>query len=416
MAGGLIKKIKSKGIIFSLRRAAGIAVHTPVSAVYKKLLMKTTKIRKNQILLCSLPSFTDNAKALYDHLQKEYSGKYRIVWLIFKEDEMPKGDYPHTRFIRANSFYHRGYCLPALKAVAQSRYILFTHSSPIAEIPKRKGQLAVNLWHGCGYKAKEKTARTGLQINPFDYVLVPGPVFIGTKAEFWGCSEDTILPIGYPRYDLMLRGSERAEEYCSRLRGSSDKLIFWLPTFRKTGRDKYPEERVKYAFEIPLLSSADELNQLNELCRKANVTICLKRHPMQVRYESEKLSLSNIRFISNKDIVDAGVDFYAMLHYADAMISDYSSVSIDFLLMNRPIAFALEDLKQYQDVRGFVFDDPLHYMPGHHLYSYSDLSGFISDTAAGNDPYSSDRDMIMNEVHNPCDDYCRRVWDKIKSL
>ena len=416
MGSGIINKIRKKGIVFSMRRAAGIAVHTPVSAVWKRLLLKTTKIRKNQILFCSIPSFSDNAKALYDYLKKNYPGKYRYVWLIFKEDSIPAANYPDTVFIRANSFYHRGFCLSALRAIAESRYICFTHSSPIAEIPKRNGQLVVNLWHGCGYKAKEKTSKSGIEINPFDYVLVPGPVFIRTKADFWGCSEKQILPIGYPRYDLMLRGSRKAETYCEQLKGDADKLVFWLPTFRKTGREKYPEESVKYAFELPLLHSEDELRELNDYCRSKRIMICLKRHPMQIQYLSEKLHLTNIRLIDNQDIAAAGVEFYAMLHYADAMISDYSSVSIDFLLMDKPIAFSLDDLKEYHAVRGFVFEDPLHYMPGHHLFRFHDVTEFLNDVADGKDPCKDARAAIMHEVHNPCSHYCKRVWDQILTL
>ncbi len=412
----IAKKIKKNGIDHSILRAAGIAIHSPTSAIYKKLLGKTAKIHQNQILFYSIPGFSDNAKALYNYIQKRFPGQYKMVWIINKEDSLPEGNYPDTVFIRANSYYHRGFNFKALKAVAQSRYILFTHASPVKEIPKMAGQIAVNLWHGCGYKAKEKTEESGISINPFDYVLVPGKIFVQTKAEFWNCSPEIILPLGYPRYDLLLAKCPKAEAYSQRMRGDADKLIFWMPTFRQTGRDKYPEEQIRYNFEIPLLSSEEELGKLNDYCKANRVTLCLKRHPMQVVYSSEKNHYSNIRFISNKDIMEADVEFYSLLGCADALISDYSSVSIDYLLVNRPIAFALEDFEKYKSVRGFVFDDPLHYMPGHHLYNFHDLCDFISDVQSGDDRYAADRRRIMEEVHTSCNNYCENIWKTITKL
>lgn len=302
-------KIRKNGIGRSMLRAAGIAVHSPLSSVYKNVLRTFVGIREEQILLYSIPGFSDNAKALYQYLQKAFPGKYKYVWIINKEDPLPEGNYPDTEFIRANSYYHRGFNFAALKAVAQSRYILFTHASPIKEIAKRDGQIAVNLWHGCGYKTKEKTTESGIVINPFDYVLVPGRVFVRTKAEFWSCSPDIILPLGYPRYDLLLAEDPKAQAYSRELRGDADHLVFWLPTFRQTGRDKYPEEQIAYSFEIPLLRNAEELEALNDFCKANRVTVCLKRHPMQVVYACEKNHYSNIRFISNQDIVKAGVEF-----------------------------------------------------------------------------------------------------------
>ena len=57
---------------------------------------------------------------------------------------------------------------------------------------------------------------------------------------------------------------------------------------------------------------------------------------------------------------------YTLLRNADGLITDYSSVYFDYMLLDRPIAFAIDDIKEYGDKRGFIFETPEDYMP---LYS-----------------------------------------------
>ena len=54
---------------------------------------------------------------------------------------------------------------------------------------------------------------------------------------------------------------------------------------------------------------------------------------------------------------------YVLLRNADALITDYSSAYFDYMLLNRPIAFTVEDIEEYRKKRGFVFDNPFEYMP-----------------------------------------------------
>lgn len=63
--------------------------------------------------------------------------------------------------------------------------------------------------------------------------------------------------------------------------------------------------------------------------------------------------------------------------YSDALITDYSSVCVDYLIVDKPIAYTLDDYEVYKQTRGFVFEDPHEYMPGHHLYRFSDLERLL---------------------------------------
>ena len=69
--------------------------------------------------------------------------------------------------------------------------------------------------------------------------------------------------------------------------------------------------------------------------------------------ESQELnSLSNIIFITNKDWLSSKFDLYEALSFSDALISDISSVLIDYLVTKRPIAITKRFIKNYK--RGLI--------------------------------------------------------------
>jgi CDP-glycerol glycerophosphotransferase (TagB/SpsB family) len=408
-----IKKAK-KGI--TRDHFIGRAWYKLIRPFYIWYIRKFYKVEKNKILFASKPSFADNAKIFYDYLcDTKADENLKFVWIANKEDRIPESvQRENTTVVRyVHSYY--GATFEAMKQILTSEYVCFTHASPFRSIPKREGQYCINLWHGCGYKDMQKKSKKFIEIHPFDKALVPGKVFVKTKKYFWGCDEERILPIGYPRYDLLIRDNDAAHSFAKKMR-EDNKLIVWMPTFRNTGRAHFPEEQIQKQFDLSLLSSVEQVDELNEYCKKHKIMICIKRHPYQVEYSCEGKNYSNIVFVSNAEFTDANIELYSFLHYTDALISDYSSVAIDYLLLDKPVAFALDDFVQYKDTRGFVFEEPLNYMPGHHLYSYEDLLAFVSDIADGKDPYKESRDALMPETHNPCSNYCERVWNTLKKL
>lgn len=44
-----------------------------------------------------------------------------------------------------------------------------------------------------------------------------------------------------------------------------------------------------------------------------------------------------------------------ILNAFDVMISDYSSIVFDYLLLDRPVIYLIPDYEEYRSQRGFVF-------------------------------------------------------------
>lgn len=379
------------------------------------LYLNSLKLKKKYVLFSSIPDFSDNSKTLYEYMSLNYHDRL-YIWLVDNPKEYFYENKENTIFVKKCSSFHSGPTLKALYYTSLSEEIYYTHGSPLGEKKAKKGQLVINLWHGCGYKKSSKSAKSFIQMNYFDYVLVPGKVFIDTKAEFFGCNKSQVLDIGYPRYDLFHIENEKTKEFVSNLKGGATKFILWMPTFRKTGDNFYPEESIVKNFDLPILNSIDELKELDDFCKKSNIILCIKRHPLQKRYIAEDHTLNNIVFMDSDALNKNKIDMYSLLRYTDGLITDYSSIAIDYLLIDKPIAFTLDDYDNYQNTRGFVFDNPKKYMPGHYIYEISDLEEYIEDVKNNIDLYKKERENIMYDVHNKCDDYCERIMHRIDIL
>ena len=124
--------------------------------------------------------------------------------------------------------------------------------------------------------------------------------------------------------------------------------------------------------------------------------------------------LKNIINITNEDIDNARITLYSMLSCVGGLISDYSSVGVDFMVANKPIAFTLDDFEHYSSLRGFVVEDPKDYMPGHHLYTLQHLKTFVFDVASGSDLYSERRKELYGTLIHKSNGYCKELVEFLK--
>ena len=101
---------------------------------------------------------------------------------------------------------------------------------------------------------------------------------------------------------------------------------------------------------------------------------------------------------------------YTLLRNADALITDYSSVYFDYMLLDRPIAFATGDIDFYNEERGFIFENPKEYMPGMEIKNIYDVEKFIADTINGMDEFKEARHQVNEKVNYYKDgDSCERI-------
>lgn len=378
-----------------------------------KLLEKLPhRIQGNKIVLESNVDFSDNARALYEYLiSNNYNEKYQIVWCVNQPEKYIKYHTKNVKFVKKKHVSIKCRTITSYFNLWTAHYIFFTHSMRELKVKNEK-QVLINLWHGCGYKA----AKGGSETIVFDYCLVPGEIFIDTKAEFFHCDKEKILPLGYPRYDWMLNPIEiNKRKFMDLMKRDSfsdclEKIVIWMPTFRNSANTTLSDNTIKNETGLPILGHLENIIEMNAFCRERNIKLVIKRHYLQTVYQGGEQEYTNIIFVDDSDFVQIGVQLYEILAFTDALITDYSSIAIDYLLLDKPIGFVLEDYEEYSKSRGFVFENPLDYMPGNKIYDQGDMWIFLNNVAKSEDVFLEDRKRVALETH--ClkkESYCREI-------
>lgn len=184
-------------------------------------------------------------------------------------------------------------------------------------------------------------------------------------------SPDKIKIVGLPRNDMLFEKSNILDSIVGK--HSYNSIGIWMPTFRQT---QYGD-----AFDTQLkdgdLDYWDEeiLTKLNEHLSCTNSFLILKLHPADIFQKKTFLSYSNIAILKNKDTSHR--DLYPLLGTMDYLISDYSSVLIDFDILGKPMAFIINDIEEYTNNRGFYFDNIKEILPGKIITQENELEEFI---------------------------------------
>lgn len=366
-----------------------------------------------EILFESKPDFSDNARALFEYMLEEgLNENYKITWLVDCPKEYQAYAKKNVFFVKKNGRWSGCYTKKAHKATWQAGTIFFTHSM-YQMFPKRKNQRLINLWHGCGYKA----AKGDSQKIQFDALLVPSPLFVKTKTAFFQRDEKAFLPFGYPRYDQMLRENETAKKVVEQVkkRANANRVLLWLPTYRSSENERFSDDTIQSKYQLPLLYEEADFVALNEKLKQENLLLLLKYHGMQ-KLGEEPGTYSQILCISENWLKERDLTLSKLMGQVDGLITDYSSAAVDFVLMDRPMAFLLEDFQRYEESRGFVFEDPRQYMPGEQIYTRAEFFTFLEGFAKGEDPKGTMRRKLLPTLHNPCPCYSARLLEYLGFL
>lgn len=397
-----LKAICKKLRYYFLRLLSKTSLHTVgrLSARYGRL-HEDYIVFKNR----TMQDVTDNARAFFEYLisNEEYS-RYKIIWMVSEPWKFRSMKAKNIKFITAES--KNGWTSPrAYYYGAVAGHYIYTNNTAYLNLYHCKGQKILNMWHGCGYKdvAKEQHSRKKKKksMMQFDYALVPGPAFVETKSRYWNCPKEKILALGYPRYDWMLHPSLDRKTILERLFGQeASKTVIWMPTFRNSDVLDSKEGEIKMPYWLPGLKNEGQLHELDQCLKTTDLLLVIKKHPVQSGWQFAEDTFTNIRFVTQENLDGQGIKLYELISACDGLISDYSSVAVDYMLLDRPIAYVLADMEEYRNTRGFVFEDPLKYMPGEKLYDLQGIRGFLQNISEGKDIYREERRSLLPVMHS----------------
>jgi len=249
----------------------------------------------------------------------------------------------------------------------------------------------INLWHGIPLK------RVGFLDENADF----NKLFKETKNyNFMICSSELEreimsasfhLPIqsiwltGSPRNDIL---SLKDSKLLTLFPFLSKKIILYAPTWR--------DNLTKVKF-FPF--SDFNLQEILIFLEKYDAYILLRGHRKEYEKTFSGLSyenkISNRVFFADRDLFP---DVNDLLPYVDILISDYSSIFFDYLLLDRPMIFIPYDYEDYNKYRGFAVDY-FSYTPGPKVYTQKDFLTNIENYLNKSDCDSENRKKIRDIFH-----------------
>jgi len=187
-------------------------------------------------------------------------------------------------------------------------------------------------------------------------------------AQNYNCEEEKLVSLGYPRNDILFNEAKDLHGVFPDV--MFDKVIYWLPTYRQheNGRLKCSET------SMPILYNEDIAKQINECAKEQNILLVVKPHFVQDLSKIKKVQLSNLKFIDSEFLKEHNIDNYEMLGSCSALISDYSSVYYDYLLVDRPIGLCWDDFDSYNELEGFTVDPHEMLAGGEKIYTPEELT------------------------------------------
>lgn len=354
--------------------------------------------------------YTDNAKALFEYLiRNNYNSMYKLVWIVknpneYRDIESANENVEFMSFDWATSedeelryLYYKNVCL--------AKYFFFTQANAFCRL-KRDGQVRIQLWHGCGPKAERFPYR---QEKHYEFMPATSDYYAEACVNDFGLKREQVLVTGIPKADWLKHPIKGWKDVFSVPK--TEKVIFWLPTFRNTDSilDRFNTNIDLGDMGLPLIRSVEELKNLNNwLCEKKAVLV-IKKHPLQKDIIVVAAKYSNIVFLDNKALNNKRLHINQLIGDSDALISDYSSVVVDYLLVNKPIGFVLDDLNLFRKNRG-LYKDFEEKLPGCKIYTLEDLKMFIASVISERDDYRDIRaEVIGYSLKYRDDGSCRRI-------
>lgn len=272
-----------------------------------------------------------------------------------------------------------------------------------------KKRLIINLWHGVPLKKialldpnLKKAARIYFKkifSENYTCILTTSHELIPLMARSFAVSEDKIKVWGQPRNDGLFQKND-----CREILGQLfpdlpeyTKTVLYAPTFRDYG-------------QVQLFPFKDfDQKQLEAFLNEKNMLLFIRTHVAEQGSAAPYLG-KRIRFLGNEQAEDVT----GILNIFDCLITDYSSIYIDYLLTDKPMIFLPYDRQQYLDGRGMNFDyDDV--TPGPKPETFND---FLDALSPKEDFWKSERtrvNRLFNEIQHPCAaDICNKVLKMIR--
>lgn len=302
-------------------------------------------VSPRKIVFHSYPEMDDNALALFvSSSWSRAKAKYQLIWLVDDVNSARAKLSRHTIHHNLKFDVVRKNSIAGILNYLSAAYVFTTHGT--FSFARYAGpQKIINLWHGMPLKRIGLTdGKAANEVQFCTHTVATSDFFQAAMAEAFGLPLEKVLLSGQPRNEWLLEPVDWREALKV---GPSHSLAVWMPTYRKSAvGDIRSDSTSGDGVTTELLSAVDVA--LND----TGIYLVVKFHPMDVLNKLVWPSFRNVKVYTQDDWQDTGINMYNFLGASDRLITDFSSVGIDYLTLRRPVAMFVPDLEHYS--RGFT--------------------------------------------------------------
>jgi len=257
--------------------------------------------------------------------------------------------------------------------LARSKYIFLDDNFfPMAYMNFDEDSTVIQLWHASGAFKKfgfdvveDENIQNLIELSgsKIDYLAVSSNKVSKIYKEAFKVEDNKILALGTPKTDYYFDKKNNNEKNIKQIREKFErehpeikgkKIVLYAPTFRE---NKKMNNDILLNFDSHLF------------CSSLGSDFCLffKSHP--------KFKISELDYFIDVSYYE---NTHELLLISDILITDYSSIMIEYAILSKPIIFYPFDFEYYvNNERGFYFD--YNQVPGPIARNTEDIIKFIEE-------------------------------------
>lgn len=351
----------------------------------------------------SQPDFACNPHALWNYIKN--NTEHETGWIVKRNNRYDE--------LRARGIQCALYDTYAGNELIEKADYVITNSYTFLDVLKREGQIFANLWHGSGIKAHDYYDRN---LNPKhadklkNYFNKIDLLCVHSLDDRFKLSAQLHFDMrncfvtGQPRLDGVKTsdGKGKLKKIFGDTIEKFSKFIFFAPSFRanmSTHSGKFYSDNV-----FRLDDYKDK--EFESFLERDNIALIYKLHPIeQTAFSGRNFALNKNCFELTDDMLfEADIRYTELLNAFDVMVSDYSSIVFDYLLLDRPVIYLIPDYNEYLSDKGFVFHNIDYFMPGDKAFNFCDLIKSLEKAISNPNVYAEKRKYVIDQRFDYIDD------------
>nr|WP_319540131.1 CDP-glycerol glycerophosphotransferase family protein [uncultured Methanospirillum sp.] len=321
------------------------------------------------------------------------SGSPKYVYDHILQHKLPYNVYFYLPFREKGVLNQLRYILSFAPVFFKAKILISSHP-PYDFIPfswtRRK--VLINTWHGIPLKcmffsdlsASKADLKEVQRLNgQTNYYLVSSSIEASLITRCFLLDPRKIAFWGHPRNDELSNDSSKKNisKLFPKLPEYSTTILY-CPTYRKGVSTRF----------FPF--NDFDIKRFEEFLEQNRIIIFTRGHVQD--FGEDKI-------IQNSRIIELGHDILQeineILPEIKILITDYSSIFFDYLLLNKPCIFIPYDIKEYKHNVGLLFDNYNYWTPGHKVFTYIEFIKVLEEILSGHDTYKAKREEMKDLFH-----------------